>query len=302
MAKNTGQKKSIFEGTPSEEIEIDLTDESFIKAILSLEDDLFLKKLNWFPYLFEKEEVRERLKTISRRFKEKIKDKKGIASWEDILYLIHLCPRLLDDPEFRWLKENFYYILMMRQFYSNSDKNYWIALKGVKRRFTPTKPKTPEKKYMVARIVEARYNEWLDTEIYKVYKKLYNIYDDFYVKRTIDGENKFVQFLRQIKMPQSVVKRELKRLIKIVKKDKIKVENRKNFLMLPFALLGDITLVKVAKERENAQRFWLRVFKTISREAKRRKPDFIKEVAKQEGLAEATVRKLLKKVNDDLFL
>jgi hypothetical protein len=52
---------------------------------------------------------------------------------------VHLCSRLLDLPEFRWLKERYYDILMMRLWSREHDKSYWDVLEKVRKDFTPKK-------------------------------------------------------------------------------------------------------------------------------------------------------------------
>ncbi len=113
-------------------------------GIESLEEETFLRNLTLFPYLLEREEIKDRLKAVSEDWKKKITKKKREVAWEYTLYLIHLCPHLLDLSEFRWLKERFYGILMMRLCSSEHDKSYWKAMERVRKDFSPTKPKTPE--------------------------------------------------------------------------------------------------------------------------------------------------------------
>ena len=72
-------------------------EDSPLEAILSLKDEAFLKNLTSFPYLLERKEVKEKLKRINNRWKRKIEmEKTREAFWEDVLHLIHLCPRLLE--------------------------------------------------------------------------------------------------------------------------------------------------------------------------------------------------------------
>ena len=49
---------------------------SLMKAMKSLEEEAFLKHLNFYVYLFEKEEVKERLRAISEDWKKKIEKKR----------------------------------------------------------------------------------------------------------------------------------------------------------------------------------------------------------------------------------
>ena len=98
------------------------TERSSIAALLSLDEEVFLETLTRSPYLFESKEVKERLKEISRDWKKRIELKKSRErSWEHILYLVHLFPRSLDLPEFAWLKEKYFNILMRRQWDSEND-------------------------------------------------------------------------------------------------------------------------------------------------------------------------------------
>jgi hypothetical protein len=211
-------------------------EDSLIKALKSLEEEAFLKHLNFYPYLFEKEEVKERLGAISEDWKKKIEKKPVGSALEYTLYLIHLCPRLLDLPEFRWLKEKFYGILMMRLWNSEHDKSYWKALKKVREDFTPGRPRTPEKKFIVAREYENYRNLWIGREISRTCKELLEIYN--YKGR--EEAMKWAPLLRRVKIPRSIAERELKRLNKIYNEE-IKVQG--DYSMLPYLIQNDLAQI-----------------------------------------------------------
>jgi hypothetical protein len=258
-----------------------------MKAMKSLEEEAFLKHLNFYVYLFEKEEVKQRLRTISENWRKKIEKKSVKSALEYTLYLIHLCPRLLDLPEFRWLKEKFYGILMMRLWNSEHDKSYWEALKKVRKDFTPGRPRTPEKKFIVARTFEGYRNRWTEREISRTCKELLEIYND----HGREEDTKWAQLLRRVKIPRSIAERELERLNRIYNEE-IKVEG--DYSMLPYLIQNDLTQIGDEKERVEARDFWLKIWKPISKRVNQLKPRFIEAVAKEMGLSRETIRKLLK--------
>lgn len=279
-AKKVEEFMAIFDGRPGPR-------EVFIPAIKSLEEETFLRNLNFFPYLFEKEEAKERLKAIGKDWKTRIEKKEGKLAWEHTLYLIHLCPRLLDLPEFRWLKEKFYGILMMRLCSSNHDKSYWEALERVRKDFSPGKSKTPEKKHVVARKFEYYRNLSARREIHKACKELLEICN--YIGR--DEDTKWAQLLRRIKIPRTIAERELERLKKICNEE-IKAEE--DYLMLPLIIQNDIIRTSDEKERVEAEKFWLKIWKPISKRANQLTPAVIETIAKEMRLSKETIRKLLK--------
>jgi hypothetical protein len=262
-------------------------EDTLIKAIKSLEEEAFLKHLNFSVYLFEKEKVKERLRAISEDWKKKIEKKRVQSALEYTLYLIHLCPRLLDLPEFRWLKEKFYGILMMRLWNSEHDKSYWEALKRVREDFTPGRPRTPEKKFIVARKFEDYRNRWTEREISRTCKELLEIYN--YKGR--EENMRWAQLLRRVKIPRSIAQRELERLNRIYNEE-IKVEG--DYSMLPYLIQNDLAQIGDEKERVEARDFWLKIWKPISKRLNQLKPTFIEAVVKEMGLSRETIRKLLK--------
>ena len=190
-----------------------------------------------------------------------------------------------DVSEFAWLKEKLYGILMMRLWNSEADKVYWEALNRVRRVFTPTQPKTPEKKQMIARKFEYFRNQWIKERIYEACKVLL----ENYVER--DEDFKRNQFLKKIKISQGVVEHELERLSRI-HKEKIKVKD--DFLMLPIILQNELMMTTDEKEREEGLKVWEKIWKPISREANQLKTIFIRKVANETGMSKETVRKALK--------
>ncbi len=258
-----------------------------IKAIASLGEGAFLRDLNSFPYLSGEERIKERLRTISKDWKKKVESKESReTTWEYILYLVHLCPRLLDLPEFVWLKEKFYGILMMRLWSSEHDKSYWAALERVRKDFTPSRPKTPERKFMVARRFEYHRNLWVGREISKTCRELLEVYR--YKGR--DEEVRWVQLLRRIKIPRDITARELERLNRI--NEEIKGEG--DYIMLPYVIQSDLIRTENERAISEGERFWAKIWKPISKKAKQLKLTFIDEVTKDTSLAKETIRKLLR--------
>jgi hypothetical protein len=282
VARKTGEKQgelmAAFKGG---------NEDSLLKAMKSLEEEAFLKHLNFYVYLFEKEEVKKRLRAISKDWRKKIEKKPVNSALEYTLYLIHLCPRLLDLPEFKWLKEKFYGMLMMRLWNSDYDKSYWEALKKVRKDFTPGRPRTPEKKFIVAREYESHRNLWTEREISRTCKELLEIYND----QGTEADTKWAQLLRRVKIPRNIAKRELKRLNKIYNEE-IKVQG--DYSMLPYLIQNDLAQIRDEKERVEARDFWLKIWKPISKRMNQLKPTFIEVVAKEMELSRETIRKLLK--------
>jgi hypothetical protein len=282
VARKTGEKQgelmAIFKGRD---------EDSLMKAMKSLEEEAFLKHLNFYVYLFEKEEVKKRLRAISKDWRKKIEKKSVNSALEYTLYLIHLCPRLLDLPEFRWLKEKFYGILMMRLWNSERDKSYWEALKKVRQDFTPGRPRTPEKKFMVAREYESHRNLWTEREISRTCKELLEIYNEI----GEEEDKKWAQLLRRVKIPRSIAERELERLNRIYDEE-IKVQG--DYSMLPYLIQNDLAQIGDKKERVEARDFWLKIWKPISKRVNQQKARFIEAVVKEMGLSRETIRKLLK--------
>jgi hypothetical protein len=265
------------------------TKDGYLKAILSLQEEDFVKKLISFPYLLELKEVKGRLKLISEDWKRQIEKKKSKESiWEYTLYFVHLSSRLLDLPEFRWLKERYYDILMMRLWSSEHDRTYWDALEKVRKDFTPTKPKTPEKKFVIAREFEYYRNLWMQGKISETCRGLLEVFND----RGRDEDMKKAQLLRRIKLPRNVMERELGRLARI-RAEQVKAEG--DFIMLPLLLQGDLNMMEDERDREEGKEFWTRIWKPISKEANKIKSVFIGQVAKETGMSKETVRKLLRK-------
>ncbi len=265
-----------------------------MEALLSLGEEVFLNKLTRSPYLFEFKEVEERLKKISKAWKKRIELRKSReSSWENILYLVHLFPRSLDLREFAWLKEKYFNILMRRQWNSQLDKSYWEALNRVRKDFTPTKPKTPEKKLLIARKFEYYQNVWANGEILKRCRELLEIYNS----SGMEEEILKTRFLRKIKISGDIMERELGRLDRICKEE---IKGEQDYVFLPLIIQNELNLIQDRSEREDGQRFWMKIWKPISKEANKLKPTFMMEVAKETGLSQETVRKLLRKAKKEL--
>jgi hypothetical protein len=264
-----------------------------LEALLSLGEEAFLMKLILYPYFLDSEKVKMRLKEISKTWKKRIEAKKSKkTSWEHILYLVHLFPRSLDLPEFGWLKERYYSILIRRQWDSNSDKSYWQALEEVRKAFNPTKPKTPEKKYVIARKFEYYRNQWAKREISKICEELLEIHncterDEDIVK---------AQFLRKIKIPRSIMDRELERLNRICSEE---IKSEGDYIILPLIIQNELNLIEDKKGREEGEKFWMRVWKPIGKKANRLRSRFIMEVAKETKLSAETVKKLLRQASKE---
>ena len=270
------------------------TERKSLEALLSLEEEAFLMRLILYPFFLDSEKVKERLKEISEAWKKRIEAKKTTKrSWENILYLVHLFPRGLDLPEFAWLKEKYYGILMRRQWDSESDKSYWEALEVVRRDFNPTKPKTPEKKFMVARKFEYYHNLWARIEISKICRELLEIYN--YTER--DEDIVKARFLRKIKIPQSIMDRELGRLNRICSE---KIKNEWEYIVLPLLIQNELNLTEDKREREEGQKFWMKIWKPIAKKANQIRPTFIMEVAKETRLNAETVKKLLRQAKKEI--
>ena len=78
------------------------SDDPFTKRIESLDEETFLKNLNLSYHLVEEKAVKKRLELIGGEWKRRIEAKKTrVALWEHTLYLVHLCPRLLETPGFQ---------------------------------------------------------------------------------------------------------------------------------------------------------------------------------------------------------
>ena len=265
-----------------------------LEGLLSLDGEAFLMRLILYPFFLDSEKVKERLKEISEAWKRRIEPKKKTkSSWENILYLVHLFPRSLDLPEFAWLKEKYYGILMRRQWDSKSDKSYWEALEVVRRDFNPTKPKTPEKKFMVARKFEYYRNLWVKSEISRICKELLDIL-------TCTGEQEELRktrLLRKVKVPRSVMEREIDRLGKISDEA---IKNEDDLIVLPMLIQNELNRIEEEKEREEGQKFWMRIWKPIAKKASQLRPTFIMEVAKETGLNAETVKKLLRHASKEI--
>jgi hypothetical protein len=281
MARKRGEKMAVRRGN------------SPLEAVLSLKDEAFLKNLTSFPPLFEIKEVKERLERINGEWKRKIEVEKTREGFrEHVLYLVHLCPRLLEISEFAWLKEKFYGILTMRLWDSEADKGYWEALNRVKKAFTPTKPKTPEKKQRIARKFEYYRYQWIKEKIYETCKDLL----ENYVERDEDFERN--RFLKKIKTSQNVVDHELERLNRIHKEE---IKDKDDFLRLPIILQNELMMTADEKEKEEGLKFWGKIWKPIFRDADQLKTTFIRKVANETGIARETVRKAVKQAYKDIL-
>ena len=286
MAKNLGGKMAVSDGL------IEAENRS-MKALLSLDEEMLLSTLTRSPYLLEFREVKERLKEISDDWKRRVELKKlRSSSWEYVLYLVHLFPRSLDLPEFAWLKGKYLDILMRRQWESELDKSYWQALDKVRKDFTPTKPKTPEKKQLIARQFEYHHNVWARGEISRKCGELLEIYNS----SGMEEEILKTRFLKKIKISRDIVERELERLDRICNEE---IKEEPDYLSLPLFIQNELNLFEDKSEREQGQKFWMKIWKPISKEADKLKPAFIKEVMKETGLSRETVRKLLRKARKE---
>jgi hypothetical protein len=176
---------------------------------------------------------------------------------------------------------------MMRLWNSERDKSYWEALKKVRQDFTPGRPRTPEKKFIVAREYESHRNLWIEKEISRTCKELLEIYND----HGREEDTKWAQLLRRVKIPRSIAERELERLNRICDEE-IKVQG--DYSMLPYLIQHDLAQIGDKKERVEAGDFWLKIWRPISRRVNQLKPKFIEAVAKEMGLSRETIRKLLK--------
>jgi hypothetical protein len=286
MARNYREKKAIS----SEAIR---AEKGSMKVLLSLGEEAFLIRLTMSPYLFEFREVKARLKEISKAWKKRIDLKKSRErSWENILYLVHLFPRSLEHPQFAWLKEKYFNILMRRQWDRELDKAYWETLDRVRKDFNPTKPKTPEKKLLIARKFEYYQNDWARGEIFKRCRELLEIYNS----SGMEEEILKTQFLRKIKISGDIMERELERLDRICE---IEIKDERDYLFLPLIIQNELNLIEDEEEKEEGQRFWMKIWKPISKEANKLKPSFMMEVAQETGLSLETVRKLLRKAKKE---
>ncbi len=270
-----------------------VTEERSVETLLSLGEEAFLIRLTMSPYLFEFEKVKERVKEISDDWKRRIELKKSRkSSWENVLYLVHLFPRSLDLREFGWLKEKYFNILMRRQWDSELDKSYWETLEKVRKDFTPTKPKTPEKKLLIARKFEYYHNAWGRGEISKRSRELLELYHSSGTEEEILK----TQFLRKIKISREIMERELGRLDRICGEE---IRDEQDYLFLPIIIQNELSLIEDKSEREQGQKFWIKIWKPISKKAGKLKPAFIMEVVKETGLSEETIRKLLRKAKKE---
>ncbi len=183
---------------------------------------------------------------------------------------------------------------MMRLWNSEHDKSYWEALKKVREDFTPGRPRTPEKKFIVARKFEGYRNQWTEREISRTCKELLEIYND----KGREEDMRWAQLLRRVKIPRSIAQRELKRLNRIYNEE-IKVEG--DYLMLPYLIQNDLAQIGDEKERVEAEHFWLKIWKPISKRVNQLKPTFIEAVVKEMGLSRETIRKLLKQAGKQMI-
>ena len=266
---------------------------SSLEALLSLDEEVLLETLTRSPYLFEFKEVKERLKEISRDWKRRIELKKSRErSWEHILYIVHLFPRSLELREFVWLKEKYLNILMIRQWDSELDKSYWEALDRVRKDFNPTKPRTPEKKLLIARKFEYYQNVWARKEISKRCRELLEIFNS----SGMEEEILKTSLLRKIKISGDIMERELGRLDRICKEE---IKEEQDYLFLSLIIQNELNHIEDKNEREEGQRFWMKIWKPISKKTDKLKTTFIMEVAKETGLSKETVRKLLSKAKKE---
>jgi hypothetical protein len=261
--------------------------DALAKKINALDEESFLKNLNSFPYPFQVKAVQEKLKAVSRDWKKKIETRESREFvWEYTLYLVHLCPRLLDTPEFKWLKERFYAILMMRLWSSGADRDYWEALKRVRKDFTVTKPKTPEKKWIVARKYEDHRSAWIKEEISGTCNYLLGILRS----ERVDRYEKINELSRRIKVSSIVVEVEIKRLCRVYEEE---IRGKGDLIMLPNILRNDLNLEEEPGVREEGEKFWQKIWLPSSRKMGRLRRSFIEEVSKETGLSGERVRKLL---------
>ncbi len=91
------------------------------------------------------------------------------------------------------------------------DKSYWKALDRVRKDFSPTKPKSPEKKLLIVRKLEYYQDGWPGEEIRWRRGELLEIYN------SSGTEDKILktQFLRKLKVSGEIMERELVRLDRI---------------------------------------------------------------------------------------
>ncbi len=272
------------------------SDETLEDQIRSIDEETFLKNLSSFPYLFKNKAVVERLRAISHQWKEKIESKKiRRTQWESTLYLVHLCVRLLDVPEFKWLKEKFYTILMMRPWSSETDSDYWEALKGVRRDFTVTKPKVPEKKWIVARRYEYHRNEWILREMSEI---IDNLLSTLKIGR-VEREERIRELSRRIKVPSITVEVEIERLARLCDKE---VRGPQELMVLSSMLVTDLNREEESEDRERGIEFWKKIFKPAEKKMKQFKGSLMEKVSNEMGLSKETVRKLLKKAGPGVLL
>ena len=90
--------------------------------------------------------------------------------------------------------------------------------------------------------------------------------------------------------------RELGRLNRIYKEE---IKGEQDYLFLSLIIQNELNRIEDKNEREEGQRFWMKIWKPISKKADKLKPTFIMEVAKETGLSKETVRKLLSKAKKE---
>jgi len=77
------------------------------------------------------------------------------------------------------------------------------------------------------------------------------------------------------------------------------VKDEQDYLFLPQIIQNELNLIENKDEREEGQKFWMKIWKPISKKADKLKSGFIMEVAKETGLSKETVRKLLRKARKE---
>jgi hypothetical protein len=184
----------------------------------------------------------------------------------------------LDLSQFAWLKEKYFYILMRRQLNSELDKSYWEALNRVRKDFTPTKPRTPEKKLLVARKFEYYQKVWARGKILKRCRELLEIYNSSGTEEEILK----TQFLRKIKISRDIMERELGRLDRICKEE---IKDERDYLFVPLIIQNELNLIEHKNKKNEGEKFWMKIWKPISKKANKLKPTFIMELAKETGLS-----------------
>ncbi len=97
--------------------------------------------------------------------------------------------------------------------------------------------------------------------------------------------------MRRIKIPRDIAERELERLKRLFNEE---ISGDEDYFMLPMIIRNELTRMGDKKEVAEAEKFWSRIWKPISKQASHLKPTFIADVAKETGLSKETIRKLLK--------